>query len=273
MNARAVAWRGRIWHKSRMSGFPVILLPGIVLPAEPAYGALIAELGPDVEAVAKDLEVYATPEPPEDYSLEVEIAGVLREADAHGWQRFHLVGYSGGGAASLAFAAARPERLASLVLLEPAWAGDWDLSPAEEALWLEFERLEELPIEQFMPTFMRLGLKPGIPLPTPPSGEPPPWMAKRPAGIRAINRAFKRADIDGDALRRFDRPVYFALGGLSNPDQYGEIAKRLSGVFSDFQLEVFKERHHLDPPHRARASCILAEDTLASRRTGVASDP
>jgi hypothetical protein len=59
MNARAVAWRGRIWHKSRMSGFPVILLPGIVLPAEPAYGALIAELGPDVEAVAKDLEVYA----------------------------------------------------------------------------------------------------------------------------------------------------------------------------------------------------------------------
>jgi pimeloyl-ACP methyl ester carboxylesterase len=228
----------------------VILLPGIVLPAELAYGALIAELGPDVAAVAKDLEIYATPEPPEDYSLEVEIAGVLREADAHGWERFHLVGYSGGGAASLAFAAARPERLASLALLEPAWAGDWDLSPAEEALWLEFERFEELPVEQFMPTFMRLGLKPGVPLPPPPSGEAPPWMAKRPAGIRAINRAFKRGDIDGDALRRFDRPVYFALGGLSKPDQYGEIAKRLSGVFSDFQLEVFEERHHFDPPHR-----------------------
>jgi pimeloyl-ACP methyl ester carboxylesterase len=233
-----------------MSAFPVILLPGIVTPAELAYGALIAELGRDVEAVAKDLEVYATPEPPEDYSLEVEIAGVLREADAHGWQRFHLGGYSGGGAASLAFAAARPERLVSLALLEPAWAGKWDLSLAEEALWLEFERLEELPVEQFMPTFVRLGLKPGVALPEPPSGEPPPWMAKRPAGIRAINRAFKRGDIDRDALRRFDRPVYFALGGLSNPDQYGEIAKRLSGVFSDFQLEVFEERHHFDPPHR-----------------------
>ena len=51
----------------------MILLPGIVLPVEPAYGALIAALGPDVEAVAKDLEVYATQEPPEDYSLEVEI--------------------------------------------------------------------------------------------------------------------------------------------------------------------------------------------------------
>jgi hypothetical protein len=49
-----------------------------VLPVEPAYGALIAALGPDVEAVAKDLEVYATPEPPEDYSLGIEIAGVER---------------------------------------------------------------------------------------------------------------------------------------------------------------------------------------------------
>jgi pimeloyl-ACP methyl ester carboxylesterase len=227
-----------------------MLLPGIVLPAEPAYGALIEALGPDVEVVAKDLEVYATPEPPQDYSLEVEIEGVLREADAHDWARFHLVGYSGGGAASLALAAARAERLASLALLEPAWAGNRDLSPAEKALWVQFDRLEGLPVEQFMSTFMRLGLKPGVPLPAPPPGDPPPWMAKRPAGIRAIQGAFKRSDIDGEALRHFDRPVYFALGALSNPDQYGEIAKRLSGVFPDFELEVFDERHHFDPPHR-----------------------
>jgi hypothetical protein len=101
-----------------------------------------------------------------------------------------------------------------------------------------------------MPTFMRLGLKPGVPLPGAPPGDPPPWMAKRPAGIRAIQGAFKRGDIDGEALRRFDRPVYFALGALSNPDQYEEIAKHLSGVFADFELEVFEERHHFDPPHR-----------------------
>ena len=234
----------------RLTTFRVILLPGVVLPAEPAYGALVAALGPDTEAFAKDLEVYATPDPPEDYSLEVEIAGVLREADAHGWERFHLVGYSGGGAASLAFAAARPERLASLALLEPAWAGNWDLSPTEKELGLEYERLEGLPVAQFMPTFMRLGLKPGVPLPAPPPGDPPPWMAKRPAGIRAFLRAFARDDIDREAIRRFDRPVYFALGALSNPAQYGEIAKRLSGVFPDFELEAFEERHHFDPPHR-----------------------
>ena len=212
----------------------MILLPGAVLPAEPAYGALITALGEGVDAVAKDLEVYATPEPPEHYSLEVETAGVLREADAHGWERFHLVGYSGGGAASLAFAAARPERLASLALLEPGWAGNWDLSPAEKALWLEFDRLEGLPVEQFMQEFTRLELKPGVPPPAPSPGDPPPWMAKRPAGIRAFGRAFKRGDINREALRRFDRPVYYALGALSNPDHYGEIAKRLGGVFPDF---------------------------------------
>ena len=228
----------------------MILLPGIVLPAELAYGALVEALGPEVEPVPKDLEVYSTPEPPEDFDLEVEIAGVLREADARGWDRFHLVGYSGGGAASLAFAAARPERLASLALLEPAWAGNSGLSAAEEAFWLEHDRLERLPADQFMPAFMRLALKPGVPLPTPPPGDPPPWMAKRPAGIRAYLRAFRRADIDSEALRRFDRPVYFAIGALSNPDQYGEIAQRLSGVFPDFELEVFEQRHHFDPPHR-----------------------
>jgi pimeloyl-ACP methyl ester carboxylesterase len=241
-----------------LSSFRVIMLPGVVLPAEPAYGSLIAALGPGVEAVARDLELYAAPDPPEDYSLELEIAGVVREADARGWDRFHLVGYSGGGAASLAFAAARPERLASLALLEPAWAGNWDLSPAEQALWLEFDRLEGLPFEQFMATFVRLALKPGIPLPAPPSGDPPPWMVKRPAGIRALLRAFKVGEIDPDALRSFARPVYFALGALSNPDWYGEIANRLSGVFPDLDLEVFESRHHFDPPHR------IEPDRLAS---------
>jgi pimeloyl-ACP methyl ester carboxylesterase len=230
--------------------FRVILLPGIVLPAALAYGALIDALGPDVEAVAKDLEVYATAEPPEAYGLEGEVAGVLREADERAWERFHLVGYSGGGAASLAVAAAHPQRLASLALLEPAWAGNWDLSAAEEAVWREYDRLGGLPMEQFMPAFMRLGLKPGVPMPEPPPGDPPPWMAKRPAGILAITRAFKRGDIDREALSRFDPPVYFALGALSNPDQYEEIAKRLSRTFPDFELEVFDERHHFDPPHR-----------------------
>jgi len=230
--------------------FRAIFLPGSVLPAEAAYGALVAALGSDVDAVAKDLEVYAGSEPPSDYSLDTEVAGVLREADGRDWERFHLAGYSGGGAAALAFAARHPERLLSLALLEPAWAGSWDWSPAERAFWQQSERLEGLPPDQFMPAFVRLALKPGVFPPTPPAGDPPPWMAKRPAGINAFMQTFKTYDLDREALRRFDRPVLYALGGLSNPDQYDEIAIRLSAVFNDFELQVFDERHHFDPPHR-----------------------
>src|SRR5207244_2757309 len=216
----------------------VILLPGSVLPGELAYGSLVAALGSVADAVVKELEVYATPEAPPDYTLDLEVGGVLREADERGWQRFHLVGYSGGGAAALAFAARHPERLASLALLEPAWAGRWDLGPAEQALWRKYDRLEALPPEQFMRAFTRLAVKPGVELPPPPPGDLPPWMVKRPGGIRAFMKTFKTYDLDHDALARFDRPVYFALGGLSNPDQYAAIATRLSRVFQDFELEV-----------------------------------
>ena len=250
-----------------MASFRVILVPGIVLPADLAYGALIAALGSDVEAVAKELEVYATPEPPQNYSLELEVAGVLREADSRGWEQFHLVGYSGGGAVSLALAATHPERPASLALLEPAWAGTWDQSPAEAAVWSQADKLHGLPPEESMAVFMQLQLKPGVPLPAPPPGDPPPWMTKRPAGIRAIMRAFEQDDIDPEALSRFDRPVYFALGGLSNPDQFGEIAKRLRRVFRDFELEVFEERHHFDPPHRIEPERVARALTELWRRS------
>lgn len=121
-----------------------MLLPGAVLPAQPAYGALIEALGTGVEAFAKDLELYAGDEPPPGWSLDTEIEGVLREADARGWGSFHLAGYSGGGAAFL--------------------------------------------------------------------------------------RTFRSYGLDRARLASFDRPVLFVLGGLSNPDHFGESASRLSKV-------------------------------------------
>jgi pimeloyl-ACP methyl ester carboxylesterase len=233
-----------------VSAFQVMLLPGVVLPADAAYGGLLAALGADVEAVSKDLEVYREDSPPPDYSLDTEVAGVLQTATALRWSTFHLVGYSGGGAAALAVAAREPARLRSLALLEPAWGGCWGWSREHERLWATYEELAQLPLEQFMPAFMRLQVVPGVELPAPPPGPPPPWMDLRPAGIRAVTRAFATYHLSRDALTAFDRPVYFALGGLSNPDQFGDIAARLASVFPDFTLEVFADRHHFDPPHR-----------------------
>src|SRR4051812_47045004 len=126
-------------YGSPMGAIRAFFLPGSVLPAAPAYTDLTKALGPDVDAFAKDLDLYEADEPPPGWSLDTEVDGVLREADAKQWDTFHLVGYSGGGAAALAFAAKHRERLLSLTLLEPAWAGDWDWSKAHSRLWKRFE--------------------------------------------------------------------------------------------------------------------------------------
>jgi pimeloyl-ACP methyl ester carboxylesterase len=229
--------------------YRVVLLPGAVLPAEPAYAPLLQALGDRVDSVAKDLEVYADDRPPPGFNLGMEAAGVLREADAHGFDRFHLVGYSGGGAAALALAAQHGERLLSLALLESAWAGK-ARTPQEENLMERFRALEALPPAQFMAEFARLQLAPGVEPPAAPEGPPPPWMAKRPAGIRALLHAFDADALNLEALETFAPPVYFALGGRSNQDYYGRMAERLAAIFPDFTLETFPERHHFDPPHR-----------------------
>ena len=88
--------------------------------------------------------------------------------------------------------------------------------------------------------------------------------------MRAIIDALDRADVDADALRGFDRPVYFALGGRSNPDYFARAAGRLARIFPDFEVETFAERHHFDPPHRIEperlANALLALWERAERK-------
>jgi pimeloyl-ACP methyl ester carboxylesterase len=240
-----------------MSPLQVMLLPGVVLPAAPAYGGLVTALGSRVEAVSKDLEVYRERVPPTGYSLDTEVTGVLAEADALGWDRFHLLGYSAGGAVALTTAARAPARLLSLGLLEPAWGGGWGWSAAHRRLWATYEQLGRLPPDQLMPAFMRLQVHADVALPPPPTPQPP-WMAQRPAAIRAVMQAFTTAQLDRDVLAGFTPPVYFALGDRSNPDQFGDIADRLAQVFRDFTLETFPDRHHFDPPHRAEPQRLAA---------------
>jgi hypothetical protein len=59
----------------------VMLLPGGVMPGSLAYATLLPELGDDVDAVVKELEVYAGDAPPSGYGLETEIARIARTAD------------------------------------------------------------------------------------------------------------------------------------------------------------------------------------------------
>jgi len=47
---------------------PLILVPGVIAPAQIRYEALLEALGSAVNAVAKDLEAYAGPSIPDEYS-------------------------------------------------------------------------------------------------------------------------------------------------------------------------------------------------------------
>jgi pimeloyl-ACP methyl ester carboxylesterase len=244
---------------ARDNPWPVVLLPGGVLPAEPAYQALLVELGKDVDARAKDLEMYAgTTVPPPGYSLETEVEGIRRVADDAGFETFHLVGYSAGGASSLAFTSRHPERLRSLALMEPAWAGRTGQTSEEAAVFDRFRAIPAMAPDEIMPAFIRTQLTPGVQPPPAPPGPPPAWMPSRVAGIGGFLGAFDAFEPDFDVLRRFDRPVYYALGGRSNPDLYARIAERLAAVFADFTLDVFPDRHHFDPPHRVEPKRVAA---------------
>jgi pimeloyl-ACP methyl ester carboxylesterase len=228
----------------------VVFLPGGIQPVALQYAPLLNILGKDIQPLLKDLEVYRDGTPPANYSLQEEIEGLRRFTEAAGIRTFHLVAYSGGGAVALAFTGLYPERVLSLAISEPAVIPSQEWFTYESAYWKEMGRVMRLPDKALMYEFMRVELREGVPLPPPPAGDPPPWMAKRPAGLKALVGAFGSFDLPYGLLRAYTRPVYIAVAGLSTPVEMRK-AEVLQGVFPDIQVEVYPERHHFDPPQRA----------------------
>jgi pimeloyl-ACP methyl ester carboxylesterase len=225
-----------------------MFLPGIIMPAADRYSALIKELGDSVDATAKDLEVYRLPDPPSDYSIETEVAGISRTADERGLDRFHLYGHSAGGAIAIAFAAAHPNRLLSLALDEPAM----DFTPEDHAdpRWAALAEIVKMPVPERMAAFVRTQLKPGVEPPSPPPGPQPPWMARRPTGVVAFVNAGRRHVISERQLRAFVSPVYYSYGTLSAL-QWERSCRRLERLFPDFTGELYVGLHHLNTSHVA----------------------
>jgi hypothetical protein len=109
-------------------------------------------------------------------------------------------------------------------------------------------------------------LAPAVEPPPRPEGEPPARTAKRPAGLRAIIDAFDNRQLDLQALSAFDRPVYFALGGRSNPDLYARVAKRLAGIFRTSLWRRSQTATTSDPSHRIEAERLAASLVALWRR-------
>ena len=230
----------------------VLFVPGGVTPATIAYAGLLPALDGQYRELTKELEVYAGDRPPADYGLETEVNGILRIAEEAGVERFHLVGFSAGGASSLAFTARYPQRLLSLALIEPAWIGNDGWTAEDKADYAELDRAMTLPPAESLQAFRQWHLKSGVPMPVMPEppGPPPAWMAKRPAGLQAITRAFKSYSLDRERFRNFPQPVYYAYGSLSR-SFFERNAATLGKLFPRFRAEVFEGLWHFNAPHRA----------------------
>jgi pimeloyl-ACP methyl ester carboxylesterase len=89
------------------------------------WSAQLAHLREQRRAIALDFRGHGRSQPPAD--ADYTIAALARDlacvADGLGLERFVLVGHSMGAAAALACAAAQPERVAGLLLLDPATDG------------------------------------------------------------------------------------------------------------------------------------------------------
>ena len=229
----------------------VVLLPGIATPARATFAPLLDHLGPAVEAVTKDLEVYAGDEPPEGYSLETEVDGVHRLITERGYGRFHLYGHSMGGAIALAYTAMHGDRVASLALNEPAT----DFSEHDRAV-VSAQRLGDLPPEQRMATFVRQVVRPEVEIAVP-AAPSTPEMAKRPAGLVAAIPMLGAATVDRSRLRDYPGPVYYAYGTLSNA-RWEAMGARLAGVFADCTVDRYDGLHHLNTSHKAQPARVAA---------------
>jgi pimeloyl-ACP methyl ester carboxylesterase len=238
--------------------YPVVFLPGIIAPAAIRYGPLVERLA-DVHVVLRDLAVYDDDEPPSDFSMDSELVALDRAADDAHFERFHLYGHSGGGAVALAYAASRGDRVHSLAVDEPAS----DFTDDGDAVygWPAFDRALLLPPSESTAAFMRLQVADDVVLPAPPAGDPPPWMAKRPAGIRAYVGALRRYRVQPAQYAGFVSPVYFSRGSRTHP-RWEAMHARLAGLFPDFTGEVYEGLHHLNTSHQAEPDRVAT--TLAA---------
>ncbi len=128
--------QGQLYLDDGGSGGTPVVLVHSAAGSTTHWEAQLSHLRRTRRAMALDVRGHGRSEPPRDGSYAVAAMGadVVASADALGLKRFILVGHSQGGAVAIAAAAQVPERVAGLVLLDPATDGR--LMPKEDAAGL-----------------------------------------------------------------------------------------------------------------------------------------
>ena len=102
-------------------GAPLLFLHALGPASSAAFlGLGVGPLEEGYDVAAPDLPGYggSPPVPPDDYAVPALAELMTRLADELGWDRFVLVGHSWGGAIACHVAAAHPERIRALVLVD-----------------------------------------------------------------------------------------------------------------------------------------------------------
>ena len=214
-------------------------------PVQDTFAPLATPLHGEVVLVLKDREAYSRA-PGERLTLADEVMGVGRMAEEKGLPSFHLLGYSAGGVVALAFAAASPERVRTLALIEPPWMGNDTASADAAALHFALDRvLTAVPVAQRMAHFRQAIMRPGdSPAPLPP-GPIPAWASMRAAQGAMLWQAIRTATLETEQLRTFTAPVYVAVGTRSHPG-FRATAEALVSVFPHAGLEVYEGADHFE---------------------------
>jgi len=248
----------RLEHASPLPTNWSVICIGAVAPVAWTYARLQRLLHEEARLILKDLEGYAEPLAV-DYGLHSEVEAITREADAVGFHRFHLVGYSAGGGVALAFALAYPERVSSLTLIEPAWISNHTWDAAEAAYLSTVDGAMLLPVSQRGHALLMAMSPPG----TDPSTVPTPdWLMERSAGFEPIWRSFREATLDSEGIQSFPAPVYLPVGGKSHP-RFILAAHWLASLFPRSWVDIYQDQTHLEvPPIREAERFARALRTL-----------
>ncbi len=149
----------RLVYRDRGRGVPALLVHGFGGSGHD-WRRMAPLLDPNYRLLIPDLPGFGRSEKPDvEYSLDYYIRFIDEFTGLLGVSRFHLVGHSMGGQIAAAFALHRPEKIASLVLLDPAGvsAGSpWFYQFAKKS-WLVYPALRFLPFPLFRLWFPRFG--------------------------------------------------------------------------------------------------------------------
>lgn len=211
-----------------------------------AVAALDAATPQRVGPIFKDMECarFADPSQWADWTLDTEVAAIESLRGGSATDRLDFVGYSGGAAAGLAYAAAHPEVLASLTLIEPPWIGNDVWSDEEAAFRKAYDELADVPGEDVWRGISNLLNAPSTPVPPAPPVDPEDLRTN----FMGVWRGYRGAPLNRDLLQRLDLPVYLPVGDGSAARMHAQ-AECLASCFPNARMETYEGANHFNLPH------------------------